>query len=193
MRNISLILSAVAFILGIIAICVSAYRSPELSIDYQGIIVASLSLIVTVLLGWQIYQVICVDKLVKSKMDEALLKYDKEMNELIANNEIDRLNDLMALAFSSDDYGLVFYYATHIPKQILRIEDIDEDYLNKKVIARLEDALLALQDNPNMLLAPNALPRLINAYRPLAHFAAVYEFLILCERVRKSVETQEKG
>lgn len=193
MKNISVILSVIAFILGIIAICVSFYRSPELSIDYQGIIVASLSMIVTVLLGWQIYQVVYVDKLIKSKMDEALLKYDKEINELIAKNEIDRLNDLMAIAYSNEDYELTFYYATRIPKQIRRIEGIGEDFLNKKIISKLVDALSVLQDSPNLSLSPETLLRLINVYRPLAHFQSVYEFLILCERVRKNVETRGKG
>lgn len=38
-----------------IAVCVAAWRSPELSFDYQGVVVGVLSLLVTVLIGWQIY------------------------------------------------------------------------------------------------------------------------------------------
>lgn len=39
-ENISLIVSGMAFILSVVAICMAAYRTPELGFDYQGVIVA---------------------------------------------------------------------------------------------------------------------------------------------------------
>lgn len=57
-ENISLIVSWMAFILSVVAICVAAYRTPELGFDYQGVIVGILSLLVTVLVGLNIYTLV---------------------------------------------------------------------------------------------------------------------------------------
>lgn len=48
-------ISAVSLLLSVVAVCVAVWRSPELSFDYQGVIVGVLSLLVTVLIVWQIY------------------------------------------------------------------------------------------------------------------------------------------
>lgn len=57
-KEISMWIGIIALALSIISICISAWRSPELSFDYQGVIVGVLSLLVTVILGWNIYTVI---------------------------------------------------------------------------------------------------------------------------------------
>lgn len=44
-----------SLLLSVVAVCVAVWRSPELSFDYQGVVVGVLSLLVTVLIGWQIY------------------------------------------------------------------------------------------------------------------------------------------
>ena len=57
-KEISIWIGITALTLSITSICISAWRSPELSFDYQGVIVGVLSLLVTVILGWNIYTVI---------------------------------------------------------------------------------------------------------------------------------------
>lgn len=54
----SVIFSVVAIIISVIAICLICPRLNNLDFDYQGIIVGILSLLVTVLLGWNIYTLI---------------------------------------------------------------------------------------------------------------------------------------
>lgn len=56
--NWALCFSVVALILSIIAIVVAVYRSPELGFDYQGVLVGVLSLLVTVLVGLNIYTLV---------------------------------------------------------------------------------------------------------------------------------------
>ena len=56
--NWALWFSVVAVILSIIAIAVAVYRSPELGFDYQGVLVGVLSLLVTVLVGLNIYTLV---------------------------------------------------------------------------------------------------------------------------------------
>ena len=50
-------LSIAAIICSGVAICVSLPSVPELGIDYIGVIVGILSLLVTMLIGWQIWNV----------------------------------------------------------------------------------------------------------------------------------------
>ena len=56
------IISIVSLLLSVIAVCVAVWRSPELSFDYQGVITGMLSLLVTVLVGLQIYNYISIIK-----------------------------------------------------------------------------------------------------------------------------------
>ena len=50
-------MSIAAIICSVVAICVSLPSVPELGIDYIGVIVGILSLLVTMLIGWQIWNV----------------------------------------------------------------------------------------------------------------------------------------
>ena len=68
-ENWALGLSIVAMTIAIIATCIAAYRTPELGFDYQGVIVGILSLLVTVLIGWNIYTIIDI-KSTRDKIDE---------------------------------------------------------------------------------------------------------------------------
>lgn len=62
-------LSLAAIAISIIAICISCPRDTELGFDYQGVIVGVLSLLVTALLGWNIYTLIDM-RSVRDDMDE---------------------------------------------------------------------------------------------------------------------------
>lgn len=68
----SLGLSIIAVIISTLSLCAAFYRTPTLGIDYQGIIVGILSLLITILIGWQIYNVICIDSKIKSSLKKAI-------------------------------------------------------------------------------------------------------------------------
>lgn len=68
----SLGLSIIAVIISTLSLCAAFYRTPALGIDYQGIIVGILSLLITILIGWQIYNVICIDSKIKSSLKKAI-------------------------------------------------------------------------------------------------------------------------
>lgn len=57
MKYLNIILSIMATILSIIAICVSL-PTTEISFDYLGCLIGILGVLVTVLIGWNIYAVI---------------------------------------------------------------------------------------------------------------------------------------
>lgn len=78
-RNIViLILSVISTIISIIAICRVYPNTSELGLDYQGIIVGILALLVTALIGWQIYIAINV----KEELKEILV-FRKEISNKI--------------------------------------------------------------------------------------------------------------
>lgn len=171
--------------------CVKFPNTEYLKFDYQAIIVASLSLITAVLLGWQIYQVIYIDKIVQHKIEKSISSYDDMVNELVTKNEIDFLNYLMAIAYKNRDYDLTFYYATRIPKHLRKMKNLEASYLNDKVIKKLKEAIWQLkEEEEEQELDPDDLKRLIHAYKPFAHFDFVYEFLGLCENLRANIDVK---
>ncbi len=71
-------LSIAAIICSVVAICVSLPSAPELGIDYIGVIVGILSLLVTMLIGWQIWNVIAIDKKIRNEVNKARSSFVKE-------------------------------------------------------------------------------------------------------------------
>lgn len=64
----SLLISILALFVSIAALCITKPRYPELGIDYQGWITGILALLVTILIGWNIYTAIDLrDKINKFK------------------------------------------------------------------------------------------------------------------------------
>lgn len=78
-------LSIAAIIFSVIAICVSLPSAPELGIDYIGVIVGILSLLVTMLIGWQIYNAVTIEKRIKGEVErtrnEIDIYFDKQKVE----------------------------------------------------------------------------------------------------------------
>lgn len=71
-------LSIAAIICSVVAICVSLPSTPELGIDYIGVIVGILSLLVTMLIGWQIWNVIAIDKKIRNEVNKVRSSFVKE-------------------------------------------------------------------------------------------------------------------
>lgn len=74
-------LSIAAIICSVVAICVSLPSAPELGIDYIGVIVGILSLLVTMLIGWQIWNVIAIDKKVKDEVKQVSKSFAKDIKK----------------------------------------------------------------------------------------------------------------
>lgn len=73
-NNIHGIISTIAITLSIIAITISLtvnYPRTNLNFDYFGLIVGILAMLVTVLIGWDIYKAISIEKTIREKTDAA--------------------------------------------------------------------------------------------------------------------------
>lgn len=64
LRYIQTILSVIAIILSIIALCVTYPRTTDSSLDYIGIIVGILGILVAILIGWQLYNALNLKELI---------------------------------------------------------------------------------------------------------------------------------
>jgi hypothetical protein len=67
---VSIFISTISLIFSIISLCIFAYRPYNLEFDYIGVIVGVLSFLVTVILGWQIYNYLSL----RSEMEEMINK-----------------------------------------------------------------------------------------------------------------------
>ena len=65
------LLSIISIIISIIAICISCYRTNNLGFDYLGLLVGILALLVTIILGWNIYTAIHLNEIMDNKINEA--------------------------------------------------------------------------------------------------------------------------
>lgn len=80
-ENIHTGLSLIAIMFSITAICVSCIRINPLTWDVAGILVGALSMLVTVLIGWQIYTIIDVNKRIDNQVSIKMSEYKEQANE----------------------------------------------------------------------------------------------------------------
>ena len=75
-------LSIAAIICSVVAICVSLPSAPELGIDYIGVIVGILSLLVTMLIGWQIWNAMTIEKKISDEVKKVKDSISKEIENM---------------------------------------------------------------------------------------------------------------
>ena len=141
-------LSITAIICSVVAICVSLPSAPELGIDYIGVIVGILSLLVTMLIGWQIWNVIAIDKKIDGKvkqtsdsLTESINVTKKEMIEYIEKaNEKSQTEIMTSLLFIQGDN---FLFKSQFENALLRYLDVISDIIEKPYIENYSDAINA--------------------------------------------------
>ena len=111
-KSSAIILSTVSFVISIVALCIAAYRSPELGFDYLGLLVGIQAVLVTALIGWNIYAVLDL-RSIKSELtdtkEHALFNAEKN-NALTAHAAGDVFYSLLvgAVPFSFE-YHYLYY------------------------------------------------------------------------------------
>lgn len=91
-----LYISIITFIISIIALCVSCYRTPDLGFDYMGVLVGILALLVAILLGWNIYAAVQLNEIMDKKIEEAQKRAERKINIALATAQIRILNGYIA-------------------------------------------------------------------------------------------------
>lgn len=143
-ENIALGLSGIAIVISIIAICVVCPHKAELGFDYQGIIVAILSLLVTILLGWQIYNAIYIKESLKKEVEVSL-------KGMVALERINLLKSQLNTLYGLHEGALIAGDINYMMSTLDIMMDIAID-LNDKVIAdRIINKIPKLYDIMSML------------------------------------------
>lgn len=91
-----------ALILSVFAFCFSAYAAlacdKRIEADWMGILVGILALLVTVLIGWQIYNVVYLEHKIKQLVRNDTMKVEQDMRKGVRNAAI-QSNLLMAISY----------------------------------------------------------------------------------------------
>lgn len=110
-----LIINLAFSIVNIVAVCVNFPRYKNLGFDYLGIIVGVLSILVTVLIGWQIFINISMEKKINLKLRDVSRSLRNEINDSVSKMSIEsedkrRASIVMSLYQSSSSaYNLQKY------------------------------------------------------------------------------------
>lgn len=109
---IALGLSVIAIVISIIAICVTCPNKTELGFDYQGVLVSVLSLLVTVLIGWNIYTFIDI-KSTRDKIDDISSGATSMVQKNMAVTESSIWMIYHYLLLEKDPLGLEYRFIYH--------------------------------------------------------------------------------
>lgn len=136
-ENIALGLSSIAIAVSIIALCISAYRTPELGFDYMGVLVGILALLVTILIGWQVFNAIQMQttlREINSRMNKEIDDYDHTVSALVV-----QLHSII-------EYFNKRYYAKAIDRFIYCLDEANKGSRSDEVIEGIFSYLLAIKD-----------------------------------------------
>ena len=120
------VLCLIACVFGFASICIAIPRIGDVDFDYMGIIVGILSLLVTVLMAWNIYTVIDSTGKIK-RIEEYVEKESKRMKE--ENNLMrEEFNDLKSTVDKIDaefTFSSIFQYAREMDSRSFTVYAID--------------------------------------------------------------------
>lgn len=135
-------LSIVALVVAVVALCRTCPRTVSLSFDYLGVIIGVLSVLVTVLIGWNIYSILDIESF-KSQINDKIKEAQKEpnakvykslaviYNSLAKSYKINVLRQYGIKKIKMDDYEVYCYlqYSLYSIKYFCKIPQYEDDPL----------------------------------------------------------------
>lgn len=164
---------ACSMLMSILAICVAFYRSPNLGFDYQGVIVATLTILVTVLVGYQVMSVLSFDKTMNTKFDKFKEEYKKELKLETVKANIDLKTNIRFAFFKYGDQEVIFHLSEKIPDLIGELEEKDQVIF---FVAEIERLKKYIQENLKDI-NKKYLIRMKEAYLRYGYVPCVFDFL----------------
>lgn len=117
------ILFGVSILLSIISICISLVRSEPLTLDGMSVLVGILSLLVTLLLGWQIYTFIDIKCRIKNMIKEEIDGKAKYVYNGIIGNAITYQVEDVKFYTIEKDWNRVLSLYNNILRGYIKLED----------------------------------------------------------------------
>lgn len=146
-------------------------------VDILSFIVAVLGLLTTVLIGWQIYQVVCIDRIVKRKIEKKIKEYDILAEKKLAAQQAELLTAMMTITLNAGDYSMTLLMASYIPSQMERANALSDNNLRIE-IEKIESAI-SRADEYGCQLSDHSIQRVIEAYEIYSKYPSVREFLFV--------------
>lgn len=106
------VMCGVSLVLSLVAVCVACNHTPDLGFDYQGVIVGVLSLLVTVLIGWNIYTLIDL-KNIQNKLRGIVDGTSRRINSNMTITEGAHLMIYHYLVTGKDPLGIEYRFIYH--------------------------------------------------------------------------------
>ena len=144
----------------------------NLNFDYLGLIVGILALLVTVLLGWQIFSVIGLESRVRNMMYEKLDMYNAANEKKLAAQQTELLTAIMMTQLEVKNIDMILILASYIPGQMKRADAVSDMNLSIE-INKIESAIESIRKKPSSY----SLNKVFEAFKEFAGFPSVYSFL----------------
>lgn len=142
---IALGLSAIAIIVSIIAICIACPHVPELGFDYQGVIVGILALLVTMLIGWNIFSIIDIrkirDELLTTKVSSV---FNAEKNNAITCHAVS--DYYYHVLLKSDPLGIEYQFLYYRISELFHVPNIGDTETCNVIVKVLLEIIKSPED-----------------------------------------------
>lgn len=165
------LLSIIAIVISVIAMYLSIRIHP-LSVDFDSAILVSVATILSaptaILIAWQIFQVINIDRIINKEIN----KYKKEIDKKINFYEYETTKAFIIFACRNKDYELALKLSFFIPEYIIEGEQDKNLNVIDNVAILLNHFFDDAQKN-GCSFSSEDLESFRNSYKPLAHFASI--------------------
>lgn len=166
-KEYSIWISIVSLLLSVIAVCVAVWRSPELDFDYQGVLVGVLSLLVTVLVGLNIYTLVDFRK--KENMVDEKIKLITESLSNLSKAELSTSatteHAISFLYYSlmglKDPLGLEYRYLYHSLISLSKVSQLDDTKTCNEIVKGLLEVIVRPENISMKKINKDRLYRLI--------------------------------
>ena len=153
-------------------------------IDVLSFTVGVLGLLTSVLIGWQIYQAVYIERIVRRKIERKIKEYDVVIEKKLAAQQAELLTAMMTITLNSGDYNMTLLMASYIPLQMERANALSESNLRTE-IEKIEKAI-SRANECGFQLSEHPLQRVIETYEPYSKHSSVRAFLSVLRQLQKS-------
>lgn len=171
-------LFGISVLLSIASICISFIRSEPLTFDGMSVLVGILSLLVTLLLGWQIYTFVDINNRVKKEVHEFLnKKADSVYKGIVGNTLIYQVEDAKFYSLEKD-WNRVLSLYNNILRGYIRLGD-------KENIESMIDNMKALLSQHTKEISAIYILMAEQVLKDAIHYTdKAYELLLIINRIR---------
>ena len=178
-ENLALVLSGIAILISIIAICISCPHKAELGFDYQGVLVGILSLLVTALIGWNIYTIIDI-KSTRDKIDEISTGASFMGQKNMAGSESTNWMIYHYLLLEKDPLGLEYRFLYHGVACLFHTSQFSDITTCNAIVKGLLESIV----NPNSItITKNGKNEILKLLSNVKHTDKIEGYLELLNRI----------